>query len=56
VVSSEEIGTMGRKEGEERKVRRKEERKEKRKNWGEKGKWNKRGLSKLIFGQNGRWR
>jgi hypothetical protein len=51
----EEVGTVGRKDGEERKVRgRMKERKgeKKEKIGGQKGKWNKRELSKLKFGQN----
>jgi hypothetical protein len=46
-----EVG-RGREEGKEEKVR-EVEREEKEKSWGEKGKWSNRGLSKLVFGQNG---
>jgi hypothetical protein len=55
----EEVGIVGEKEQGKNKVRRRKEREKKKRRTkigGEKGKWSKRGLSKLKFGQNGRGR
>jgi hypothetical protein len=55
----EEVGTVQGKEGgggEDKEKKGKERGKEKKKMEGQRGNWNKRGLSKLIVGPNGRGR
>jgi hypothetical protein len=48
------VGTKGEGREEGKKKEREKSRKEKKNVGGEEIKWNKRGLRKLIFGQNGR--
>jgi hypothetical protein len=52
---AEDIGTVGRKEGREGEENEKREGRKKKKK-GERKKWNKRGLGKLKFQQNGKKR
>jgi hypothetical protein len=52
----EEVRICGERGREERKVRRRKKEKREERSGGEKGKWNKRRLSKLIARQSGRGR